>query len=124
MTTATSFKPLSEFEIKSLRLALQGNADGTGGLTMGSDTSFERSTHQPVEEEATDAEVISAIKSMPCHYADDPALYGFSLLQGLYQVFRMSRYTGVSCARVELGKISFIVRDPSDAVGLVSTCYA
>ncbi len=58
------FRPLSEKERTTLRDALRGNVDhGLVLLLDRSDTSFIGSS-----EEVPDEEVISAIKSVPCHY--------------------------------------------------------
>ena len=58
------FRPLDDTERRQLISALRGNADGnTAILTDRRSTSFAGTT-----EEVTDEEVISAIKSVPCHY--------------------------------------------------------
>jgi hypothetical protein len=58
------FRPLSELERKQLTAALRGNAEqGRVLLLDRRDTSFAGSA-----EEVPDEEVISAIKSVPCHY--------------------------------------------------------
>jgi hypothetical protein len=58
------FRPLNDTERQQLISALRGNAEGEGAILMDRrDTSFVGTT-----EEVTDDEVISAIKSVPCHY--------------------------------------------------------
>ncbi len=58
------FRPLTEVERKQLITALRGNAEqGTALLLDRRDTSFVGSA-----EEVPDEEVITAIKSVPCHY--------------------------------------------------------
>ena len=58
------FRPLNDTERQQLISALRGNAEGDGAILMDRrDTSFAGTT-----EEVTDDEVISAIKSVPCHY--------------------------------------------------------
>ena len=58
------FRPLNELERKQLVNALRGNAEqGRVLLLDRRDTSFAGSA-----EEVPDEEVISAIKSVPCHY--------------------------------------------------------
>jgi hypothetical protein len=58
------FRPLNELERKQLVNALRGNAEqGRVLLLDRRDTSFVGSA-----EEVPDEEVISAIKSVPCHY--------------------------------------------------------
>jgi hypothetical protein len=58
------FRPLNEMERKQLVNALRGNAEqGRVLLLDRRDTSFAGSA-----EEVPDEEVISAIKSVPCHY--------------------------------------------------------
>jgi hypothetical protein len=58
------FRPLTEVERKQLITALRGNAEqGTALLLDRRDTSFIGSA-----EEVPDEEVITAIKSVPCHY--------------------------------------------------------
>lgn len=58
------FRPLTELERKNLVGALRGNAEqGRVLLLDRRDTSFAGLT-----EEVPDEEVISAIKSVPCHY--------------------------------------------------------
>jgi hypothetical protein len=58
------FRPLNDTERKQLISALRGNAENEKVILMDRrDTSFAGSS-----EEVTDEEVISAIKSVPCHY--------------------------------------------------------
>ena len=58
------FRPLNETERRQLVGALRGNADSNRAILMDRrDTSF-----AGVVDEITDDEVISAIKSVPCHY--------------------------------------------------------
>ena len=58
------FRPLNDSERQQLVQALRGNADQNAAiLTDRRDTSFAGSA-----DEVTDEEVISAIKSVPCHY--------------------------------------------------------
>ena len=58
------FRPLTEVERKQLVGALRGNAEqGRVLLLDRRDTSFAGSA-----DEVPDEEVISAIKSVPCHY--------------------------------------------------------
>jgi hypothetical protein len=58
------FRPLLEAERKQLLTALRGNADkGSAILTDRRDTSFAGAA-----EDVTDEEVITAIRSVPCHY--------------------------------------------------------
>ncbi len=58
------FRPLNETERKQLTAALRGNADSGQALLLNRrDTSFAGSS-----EEIPDEEVISAIRSVPCHY--------------------------------------------------------
>ena len=58
------FRPLNDTERKQLIHALRGNAESNRTILMDRrDTSFVGST-----DEVTDEEVISAIKSVPCHY--------------------------------------------------------
>jgi hypothetical protein len=58
------FRPLSDTERQKLIDALRGNAQSNLTILMNQrDTSF-----VGVTEEVTDEEVISAIKSVPCHY--------------------------------------------------------
>ena len=58
------FRPLNDTERKQLIHALRGNAESNRTILMDRrDTSFVGST-----DEVTDEEVISAIRSVPCHY--------------------------------------------------------
>jgi hypothetical protein len=58
------FRPLNDTERRQLVTALRGNADSDVAiLTDRRDTSFAGTA-----DEVTDEEVISAIKSVPCHY--------------------------------------------------------
>lgn len=58
------FRPLSDTDRRQLTAALRGNAESNRTILMDRrDTSFAGTT-----EEVTDEEVISAIKSVPCHY--------------------------------------------------------
>jgi hypothetical protein len=58
------FRPLNDTERRQLIGALRGNAENNLAILMDRrDTSFAGST-----EEVTDEEVISAIRSVPCHY--------------------------------------------------------
>jgi hypothetical protein len=58
------FRPLNEMERKQLVTALRGNAEQGGVLLLDRrDTSFAGAA-----DEVPDEEVISAIKSVPCHY--------------------------------------------------------
>ncbi len=58
------FRPLNETERRKLVGALRGNAEKNRAILMDRrDTSF-----AGMAEEITDDEVISAIKSVPCHY--------------------------------------------------------
>jgi hypothetical protein len=58
------FRPLNDTERRQLISALRGNAENDHAILMDRrNTSFIGST-----EEVTDDEVISAIKSVPCHY--------------------------------------------------------
>ena len=58
------FRPLNELERKQLTAALRGNAEqGRVLLLDRRDTSFAGAA-----EEVPDEEVITAIKSVPCHY--------------------------------------------------------
>jgi len=58
------FRPLNETQRTALINALRGNAQGDSAILMDRrTTSFAGTT-----EEVTDDEVISAIKSVPCHY--------------------------------------------------------
>ncbi len=58
------FRPLNDTERQKLIDALRGNAQSNLAILMNQrDTSFVGAT-----EDVTDEEVISAIKSVPCHY--------------------------------------------------------
>jgi hypothetical protein len=58
------FRPLNDTERQKLISALRGNAAGDSAILMDrKSTMFAGTT-----EEVTDDEVISAIKSVPCHY--------------------------------------------------------
>jgi hypothetical protein len=58
------FRPLNDTERRQLVTALRGNAEHDRAiLTDRRDTSFTGTT-----EEVTDEEVITAIRSVPCHY--------------------------------------------------------
>jgi hypothetical protein len=58
------FRALTETERRQLHTALRGNAEHDRVILMDRrDTSFAGTT-----DEVTDEEVISAIKSVPCHY--------------------------------------------------------
>jgi hypothetical protein len=58
------FRPLSDVERRQLISALRGNADNDRAILMDRrTTSFIGTT-----DEVTDEEVITAIKSVPCHY--------------------------------------------------------
>ena len=58
------FRPLNDSERRQLVSALRGNVEnGTAIMTGRRDTSFAGTTDEVNEEE-----VISAIKSIPCHY--------------------------------------------------------
>jgi len=58
------FRPLNDTERQKLIDALRGNAQSNLAILMDQrDTSFVGAA-----EEVTDEEVISAIKSVPCHY--------------------------------------------------------
>jgi hypothetical protein len=58
------FRPLNDLERQQLISALRGNAESnTAILTDRRTTSFAGTA-----DEVTDDEVISAIKSVPCHY--------------------------------------------------------
>jgi hypothetical protein len=58
------FRPLNDTERRQLVLALRGNAESNQAILMDRrDTSFAGTA-----EEVPDEEVISAIKSVPCHY--------------------------------------------------------
>lgn len=58
------FRPLNELERRQLITALRGNADGNRAILLDRrDTSFAGTSS-----EIPDEEVITAIKSVPCHY--------------------------------------------------------
>lgn len=58
------FRPLNDVERRQLIGALRGNADGDKAILMDRrDTSFRGTT-----DEVSDEEVITAIRSVPCHY--------------------------------------------------------
>jgi hypothetical protein len=58
------FRPLNDTERRQLVSALRGNAENNRTILLDRrDTSF-----AGVTDEVTDEEVISAIKSVPCHY--------------------------------------------------------
>jgi hypothetical protein len=58
------FRPLNDTERRQLVTALRGNAENNRAILMDRrDTSF-----VGVADEVPDEEVISAIKSVPCHY--------------------------------------------------------
>src|SRR5262245_51213771 len=63
-STSMDFRPLNDTERRQLVLALRGNAESDRAILMDRrDTSFAGTA-----DEVTDEEVISAIKSVPCHY--------------------------------------------------------
>jgi hypothetical protein len=57
------FRPLNDTERRQLLNALRGNAESDRAILMDRETSFTGTA-----EEVPDEEVISAIKSVPCHY--------------------------------------------------------
>lgn len=58
------FRPLNDTERRQLVNALRGNAESDRAILLDrKDTSFAGTS-----DEVTDDEVISAIKSVPCHY--------------------------------------------------------
>lgn len=58
------FRPLNDTERRQLVTALRGNAENNQAIVMDRrDTSFAGAV-----DDVTDEEVISAIKSVPCHY--------------------------------------------------------
>ncbi|MDE2095693.1 MAG: hypothetical protein KGL39_00420 [Patescibacteria group bacterium] len=58
------FQPLSDTERTNLLSALKGNAERDQAILLNrQDTSF-----AGVADDVTDEEVISAIRSVPCHY--------------------------------------------------------
>jgi hypothetical protein len=58
------FRPINDTERRTLINALRGNADGDRAILMDRRTTSFVGT----ADEVTDEEVISAIKSVPCHY--------------------------------------------------------
>jgi len=58
------FRPLNDVERRQLISALRGNAESDRTILM----DRKNTRFAGVTEEATDEEVISAIKSVPCHY--------------------------------------------------------
>jgi hypothetical protein len=58
------FRPLNDTERRQLISALRGNAEGDRAILMDRRTT----TFAGTTDEVTDEEVISAIKSVPCHY--------------------------------------------------------
>ena len=58
------FRPLNDVERRQLINALRGNANGDQAILMDKKTT----TFAGTSDEVTDEEVISAIKSVPCHY--------------------------------------------------------
>jgi len=58
------FRPLNDTERRQLISALRGNAENDGAILMDRRTT----RFAGMAEEVTDDEVISAIKSVPCHY--------------------------------------------------------
>jgi hypothetical protein len=58
------FRPLNDTERRQLIGARRGNAENDLAILMDGKTT----TFAGTSEEVTDAEVISAIKSVPCHY--------------------------------------------------------
>ena len=58
------FRPLNDSERRQLIAALRGNAESDRAILMDRrDTTFAGTA-----EEVTDEEVITAIRSVPCHY--------------------------------------------------------
>jgi hypothetical protein len=58
------YRPLTEMQRRSLIAALRGNADrGLSILMDRRDTSF-----AGMSDDVPEAEVIAAVKSVPCHY--------------------------------------------------------
>ena len=58
------FRPLNDTERRQLITALRGNAESDRAILMDRrDTSFAGTS-----DEITDEEVITAIRSVPCHY--------------------------------------------------------
>jgi hypothetical protein len=63
-TLSMDFRPLNDSERRQLVNALRGNAESDRAILIDRrDTSFAGTA-----DEVTDDEVISAIKSVPCHY--------------------------------------------------------
>lgn len=58
------FRPLNDVERRQLISALRGNAESDRTILM----DRKNTRFAGVTEEVTDEEVISAIKSVPCHY--------------------------------------------------------
>ncbi len=58
------FRPLNDVERRQLINALRGNANGDQAILMDRKTT----TFAGTADEVTDEEVISAVKSVPCHY--------------------------------------------------------
>jgi len=58
------FRPLNDVERRQLIAALRGNAENDRTILMDRRTT----RFSGYVDEATDEEVISAIKSVPCHY--------------------------------------------------------
>jgi hypothetical protein len=58
------FRPLNDTERSKLISALRGNAESDQAILMDRRTT----TFAGTADEVTDDEVISAIKSVPCHY--------------------------------------------------------
>jgi hypothetical protein len=58
------FRPLSDVERRQLISALRGNAESDRAILMDRRTTAFAGT----TDEVTDEEVITAIKSVPCHY--------------------------------------------------------
>jgi hypothetical protein len=63
-STSMDFRPLNDTERRQLIGALRGNAEGNTAILMDRQTTMFAGTTDDV----TDDEVISAIKSVPCHY--------------------------------------------------------
>lgn len=59
------FRPLATEEREKLMKALRGNANGRAILTDAKDTSF-----RGMADDVDDEGVITAIKSVPCHYGE------------------------------------------------------
>jgi hypothetical protein len=58
------FRPLNDTERRNLITALRGNAESNRTILMDQ----RNTTFSGTSDEVTDDEVISAIKSVPCHY--------------------------------------------------------